>query len=536
MLLSLQPKIVDKYYEGSPLNQEAVRTTNSYLQTHLFDIRRELFRIFYAILVNRNSRENAMNYFSEALKRNEKKAQLQSDEKALSSDGFMLNLLSVLQSLSDKIKLDKIDLYYPFREASRVAIKPDETRLKMACPDVSKWQQELTSLANDASNNEPKFNTECFFLCLDCHHLSIISCIRKYYRRKRTIAEYNRIADELSAIEATWENNPIDARRNRLAIKRWREQARKLAKAKVCADAAILDQQLLAHCLSFYSMVMKLLLKSVGYDIETNTIVLPLPPEVPKVFAAYPEWYLDDIADLLLFSVNYVPNVIETVGEELALFIIVFICTSTYIANPYLIAKLIEVLFVSSPVLHPFTRTFHSTILSHPLSRENLAPALMKFYTDVESTGATSEFYDKFSIRYHISVIFKSFWDDEHYMRSVRQESKSGKQFVRFINMLINDTTFLLDESLESLKRIHEIQEEMESQDVWNSKPAEHRQNRQRQLANDERQCRSYLTLASETLDMFHHLTKYIKEPFYKPVSHSTFILPETVNLSYLFG
>ena len=29
---------------------------------------------------------------------------------------------------------------------------------------------------------------------------------------------------------------------------------------------------------------------------------------------------------------------------------------------------------------------------------------------------------------------------------------RSGKQFVKFINMLMNDTTFLLDESLESLK------------------------------------------------------------------------------------
>lgn len=46
-----------------------------------------------------------------------------------------------------------------------------------------------------------------------------------------------------------------------------------------------------------------------------------------------------------------------------------------------------------------------------------------------------------------------------------------GKQFVRYINMLINDTTFLLDESLESLKRIHEIQEEMKNKDQWDQLP-----------------------------------------------------------------
>lgn len=47
----------------------------------------------------------------------------------------------------------------------------------------------------------------------------------------------------------------------------------------------------------------------------------------------------------------------------------------------------------------------------------------------------------------------------------------SGKQFVRYINMLINDTTFLLDESLESLKRIHEVQEEMRNKEQWDQLP-----------------------------------------------------------------
>ena len=40
--------------------------------------------------------------------------------------------------------------------------------------------------------------------------------------------------------------------------------------------------------------------------------------------------------------------------------------------------------------------------------------------------------------------------------------SRAGTtQFVKFINMLMNDTTFLLDESMDALKRIHEVQEEV---------------------------------------------------------------------------
>ena len=46
----------------------------------------------------------------------------------------------------------------------------------------------------------------------------------------------------------------------------------------------------------------------------------------------------------------------------------------------------------------------------------------------------------------------------------------------------------------------------------------EQQQAKQRQLSQEERQCRSYLTLATETVDMFHYLTERIQEPFLTPV------------------
>ena len=42
----------------------------------------------------------------------------------------------------------------------------------------------------------------------------------------------------------------------------------------------------------------------------------------------------------------------------------------------------------------------------------------------------------------------------------------------------------------------------------------EGRHQKESQLTQDERQCKSYLTLATETVDMFHYLTKHIQEPF----------------------
>ncbi|XP_037773342.1 ubiquitin conjugation factor E4 B-like [Penaeus monodon] len=149
--------------------------------------------------------------------------------------------------------------------------------------------------------------------------------------------------------------------------------------------------------------------------------------------------------------------------------------------------------FMLTPSVQQHVDSLHQRILHHPLA-VHLPVSLMKFYTMVETTGASSEFYDKFTIRYHISVIFKSLWEDRGHRQAVITESNSGKEFVKFVNLLMNDTTFLLDESLDALKRIHEVQEEME-RGTWSQQTREQQQTRQRLLATDERQCRSYLTL-----------------------------------------
>ena len=55
-------------------------------------------------------------------------------------------------------------------------------------------------------------------------------------------------------------------------------------------------------------------------------------------------------------------------------------------------------------------------------------------------------------------------------------------------------------------------------------------QSRLHQLAQDERQCRSYLTLATETLQTFHYLTKEIKQPFLRPVSDKSLLITTIKN------
>ncbi|XP_045338050.1 ubiquitin conjugation factor E4 B isoform X2 [Leopardus geoffroyi] len=462
-------KVVEKYFSGPAITLENTRVVSQSLQHYLELGRQELFKILHSILLNGETREAALGYMAAVVNANMKKAQMQTDDRLVSTDGFMLNFLWVLQQLSTKIKLETVDPTYIFHPRCRITLPNDETRVNATMEDVNDWLAEL--YGDQPPFSEPKFPTECFFLTLHAHHLSILPSCRRYIRRLRAIRELNRTVEDLKNNESQWKDSPL-ATRHREMLKRCKTQLKKLVRYKACADAGLLDESFLRRCLNFYGLLIQLLLRIL--DPAYPDITLPLNPDVPKVFAALPEFYVEDVAEFLFFIVQYSPQVLyEPCTQDIVMFLVVMLCNQNYIRNPYLVAKLVEVMFMTNPAVQPRTQKFFEMIENHPLSTKLLVPSLMKFYTDVEHTGATSEFYDKFTIRYHISTIFKSLWQNIAHHGTFMEEFNSGKQFVRYINMLINDTTFLLDESLESLKRIHEVQEEMKNKDQWDQLPRE---------------------------------------------------------------
>ncbi|XP_056651779.1 ubiquitin conjugation factor E4 B isoform X2 [Monodelphis domestica] len=525
-------KVVEKYFSGPAITLENTRVVSQSLQHYLESARQELFKILHSILLNGETREAALSYMAAIVNANMKKAQMQTDDRLVSTDGFMLNFLWVLQQLSTKIKLETIDPTYIFHPRCRIVLPSDETRVKATMEEVTGWVTEL--YGDQSPYSEPKFPTECFFLTLHAHHLSILPSCRRYIRRLRAIRELNRTVEDLKNNESQWKDSPL-ATRHREMLKRCKTQLKKLVRCKACADAGLLDENFLRRCLNFYGIVIQLLLRIL--DPAYPHVTLPLNPDVPKVFAALPEFYVEDVAEFLFFIVQYSPQVLyEPCTQDIAMFLVVMLCNQNYIRNPYLVAKLVEVMFMTNPSVQPRTQKFFEMIENHPLSTKLLVPSLMKFYTDVEHTGATSEFYDKFTIRYHISTIFKSLWQNIAHHGTFMEEFNSGKQFVRYINMLINDTTFLLDESLESLKRIHEVQEEMKNKEQWDLLPRDQQQARQSQLSQDERVSRSYLALATETVDMFHILTKQVQKPFLRPELGPRLAAMLNFNLQQLCG
>lgn len=93
----------------------------------------------------------------------------------------------------------------------------------MSSSEYEEWTKKIAA----GEFKEIKFHSECYFLTLICHHLSVIPLIRKYIRRIRQIREYSRIADELEQSTSVGGSNSAQRRQ---MITRLNQQNRRLAR------------------------------------------------------------------------------------------------------------------------------------------------------------------------------------------------------------------------------------------------------------------------------------------------------------------
>jgi ubiquitin conjugation factor E4 B len=212
------------------------------------------------------------------------------------------------------------------------------------------------------------------------------------------------------------------------------------------------------------------------------------------------------------------PDVMRTaLGEEVNTLCITFLTNSEYIKNPYLKAKLVSMLFHGTwPLPMRSKGILGDALTGTKFANDHLLHALMKFYIEVESTGAHTQFYDKFNIRYEIFFVIKCIWTNNIYRQRLTQESKTNIDFfLRFVNLLLNDATYVLDEALTKFPKIHDLQGELK--DPRSGLTPEQRQTKEEELATAESQASSYMQLTNETISMMKLFTKTLSSSFTMP-------------------
>jgi ubiquitin conjugation factor E4 B len=233
----------------------------------------------------------------------------------------------------------------------------------------------------------------------------------------------------------------------------------------------LLDEVTQQRSMLFMRYIIAWLLRLVqpSSQYPKRPIKLPLAEEQPLVFRCLPEYFLEDIVDNFKFTTQHIPHLISADQcEELVSVCVTFLRSTEYVKNPGIKSGFVTILFYGT---WQHDRNRPKGILGDLLNNmdfchQNLLQGLMQFYIEAESTGTHNQFYDKFNIRYEIFQIMKAVWENSIYRNRLDAESKLNPEFfVQFVNLLLNDVTYVLGESFRAFTKISEIQKVLEDPD-----------------------------------------------------------------------
>lgn len=514
----LQTEVTKTYFAGPrTLDRGAIKNAQNALQitvnTHQLDLK-DAVNAF--VRASTDARNKLLDWFAYIMNTNHKRRAMQVDPREVASDGFMMNVTVVLDYLCEPFmdttfsKVDRIDVGY-FRRSPRVDIK-EETKLNADQAQSDKfYSQKLDGTSN--------FISEVFFLTLAAHHYGSEATNAKLKNLDKDIKFFEKHLKGLETERLKLANSPHQLAMFDISVRRHTEVLERAMCLKFAIEGCLLDEKMQGRSLQFMRYVTVWLLRVASqsdYKPE-KPLQLPLPKEQPEAFKCLPEYALQDIVDNFKFVFRYAPQIIiSAIGDEMIALCVTFLESSEYVRNPYLKSMLVTLLYSGTwPTYHLRRGVLGDAMTNSNFANNYLLHAVMKFYIECESTGAHTQFYDKFNIRYEIFQIIKCIWSNDFYKEQLGRQSRVDKEFfLRFVNLLLNDATFVLDEALSKFPKIHDLQKELREDQGLSQ---EDRTSKEEELRALEGQATSYMQLANETVAMMKLFTKALCDSFTLP-------------------
>ncbi|XP_015077906.1 probable ubiquitin conjugation factor E4 [Solanum pennellii] len=541
IIFESQPDVGQQCFSESatcrPADLSSSFTTITTFTNNLYD---GLTEVLLTLLKNSTTRENVLGHLATIINKNSSRAQLQIDPLSCASSGMFVNLSAVMLKLCEPFldanltKRDKIDPRYVF-SSNRLELR-ELTALHASSEEVSEWINQnnpgkvdvskdgsVTSSGNDCGGpssrqyNNPisssekvkyPFICECFFMTARVLNLGLLKAFSDF---KHLVQDISRYEDDLSTMKTMLEQAPSSQLQQE--ITHLEKDLESYSQEELCYEAQLLrDVGLIQRALSFYRLMVVWLVGLVG------GFKMPLPSPCPVEFASMPEHFVEDTMELLIFA-SRIPEAFDGVLlDDFMNFIILFMASPEYIRNPYLRAKMVEVLNCWMP--RDDSSTAMSTLFEgHQLSLQYLVKNLLKLYVDIEFTGSHTQFYDKFNIRHNIAELLEYLWQVPNHQNAWRQFAKEEEKgvYLNFLNFLINDSIYLLDESLGKILELKELEAEMSNKEEWERKPAQERQERTHLFHSQENMIQTDMKMANQDVGLLAFTSEQITVPFLLP-------------------
>lgn len=460
-------------------------------------------------------------------------------------DSFSVNLAGVLLRLCQPLL--KPQLKVLIVDPTYCSVKETEKAAKgVHMKDSEKETCLLPVEENEEHLEADKYNfvTECFFMTHKAIDLGFRVCVEKFFRMNR---ELHRLQ---GAYQDALAGGGADVSGNIMQMLSSQTQQ------FLCLQNLLREPSTDQLLLQFYEASAIWLTqlasreatkidgmdKAKGYSPQTvDEVKLPLKNEISKVLKCIPEYIMENIVGYLQFSRHFDSQPLRVdvdAQNNIFTMILVFMGSSERIRNPHLRARLAEGL---ESLLPKETESggfcFSAALFTNHVHRLEIIPNLLRVFVSIEMTGQSVQFEQKFNYRRPMYAIMDYLWKIDEQKQCFRAlerdairdiEAEDPPIFLRFINLLINDAIFLLDDSLSNLQQIRQLQA-AEDAGEWTSLPANERQQNVANLRHLGMHARFDNILGRDTINILQLLTSETKEIF----CHSSMVDRVAAMLNY---
>ncbi|EGV62419.1 Ubiquitin conjugation factor E4 [Yamadazyma tenuis] len=488
------------------------------------------------------TRNSVMKWFADLVNVSHLRTGSHSDPAKLAGDGIMFNIFVILTRLSGPFleyplysKTDKIDLNYLVNKQCLVDLK-EETRVNSTLAESGEYVESFSS------QEKPNFISDCFYLTLTYLNYGVGGISVKYDKLKNQIKQLKERIAMIENRQVPQGTNPMMMQFLGQQLPTLNKQLSLLNIKKHTVKALFNSRDLQLEIFDFIVGATVFITKVIDPSHQHPQTKLKIPifkidrvsqlddqdflrTKCPSPWKYFPEFFLEGMINYCKFTTHFRGCPLVRNDQKLQLFIefaIILIRCPEILGNPHMKSNIIEILFIGSLPMQDGSPGFLADIfISNVLVRDNILYSLLDLYVMVEKTGASSQFYDKFNSRYYISVILEELWKNDVYKNQLTKYSTSNIEFfVRFIARMLNDTTYLLDETFNELNSIHNFQQEIKRRQ--GGQPGDEQEfgstdDLLKNLQSSEKKAESYMGLSNKTMELFKLFTKHVPRGFMLP-------------------
>lgn len=546
--LSCLPKTNDGSYEFfDPPNIQESETIEKAIWTSLGFICDSLHELFLTFLrTSPEMKHQTLEWFADCLHANASKGKLGADDDQDTgmqnvSDGFMVNLSSILLRLcqpflSHKVtpSLLKID---PTFCAAKITDKEEAKKRNSHMHDLHSETCLLPTEEGEDRIVSESFNfvTECFFLAQKSLDLGFRVCVEKI----------NKVVEDLSKIQEAYNDAVAVRGANNEVTKYIQKGMHTLTTKYLSIRAALIEPKTLNLLIDLHATSANWLLQiilnpdnSLPILKSLKPVETPFPEEISSTLRCVPEFILLNLTCFLQFIKRYNSRAFEENGPAqwfpILSVIIIFMGSSKRISNPHLragLANALENLLPQDENDYSMKPNLLGTMCRDQLFkvhklRNLIIPNLLNVFVSIEVTGQSVQFQEKFNYRRPMYVVMDFLWTQKEQRDCFKKLAKEAEEnmeavtpplFLRFLNLLINDAVFLLDEALSNMAKLKTMQAARES-GQWTRLPVQERHQNEILFLEAGLHAKFENILGQWTIHILELLTSEITSIFLHPV------------------